>query len=201
MQQLSGAFAYFIDPSIPAKLAHLFWEPRLFARCLTLISDPLSLPFDFHTLNLTDLKCRSSVLKINDRRHLIGFSESNFCLQMDCYGPFQVRKSLNFSLAFLKHMDLVQQVVAIQRLMSLLDGNIPKTQIPAKLVRKYATYLLALDAEVAGASQKEIAELLFGIPLIESDWRGTSDYLRARVRRIIARAKVMRDGGYMDFLK
>lgn len=55
--------------------------------------------------------------------------------------------------------------------------------------------LQALDATLAGASLREVAEGLFGVDAVAADWHKDSA-LRARVRRLIRRGQALMRGGY-----
>lgn len=55
--------------------------------------------------------------------------------------------------------------------------------------------LQALDATLAGASLREVAEGLFGVDAVADDWHADSA-LRARVRRLVRRGDALMRGGY-----
>ncbi|HBP1971181.1 TPA: DUF2285 domain-containing protein [Pseudomonas aeruginosa] len=55
--------------------------------------------------------------------------------------------------------------------------------------------LQALDATLAGASLREVAEGLFGVDAVATDWHADSA-LRARVRRLVRRGEALMRGGY-----
>lgn len=55
--------------------------------------------------------------------------------------------------------------------------------------------LQALDATLAGASLREVAEGLFGADAVADDWHADSA-LRARVRRLVRRGNALMRGGY-----
>lgn len=55
--------------------------------------------------------------------------------------------------------------------------------------------LQALDATLAGASLREVAEGLFGMDAVVTDWHADSA-LRARVRRLVRRGDALMRGGY-----
>lgn len=55
--------------------------------------------------------------------------------------------------------------------------------------------LQALDATLAGASLRDLAEGLFGVDAVAADWHADSD-LRARVRRLRRRGEALMRGGY-----
>lgn len=64
----------------------------------------------------------------------------------------------------------------------------------AAMLRELHT-LQALDATLAGASLRDVAEGLFGTDVVANDWHADSD-LRARVRRLVHRGDVLMRGGY-----
>lgn len=55
--------------------------------------------------------------------------------------------------------------------------------------------LQALDATLAGASLREVAEGVFGVDAVTADWHADSA-LRARVRRLVRRGEALMRGGY-----
>lgn len=57
------------------------------------------------------------------------------------------------------------------------------------------------DALTDGATQREIARALFGEDRANQDWRGTSDSLRSRVRRLVRDAATMAHGGYRFLMR
>lgn len=61
---------------------------------------------------------------------------------------------------------------------------------------KYRTYLQMLDGEEAGASHDEMAAELF--PGTPNDYPGYAG--RDKVKKALARARELRDGGYLDLL-
>ena len=64
---------------------------------------------------------------------------------------------------------------------------------PAALLELHT--LQALDATLAGASLREMAEGLFGADAVAADWH-TDSALRARVRRLVRRGEALMRGGY-----
>lgn len=64
---------------------------------------------------------------------------------------------------------------------------------PAALLELHT--LQALDASLAGASLREVAEGVFGADAVVADWHADSA-LRARVRRLVRRGNALVRGGY-----
>jgi hypothetical protein len=61
--------------------------------------------------------------------------------------------------------------------------------------------LQALDGFLAGGSQREIAELLFGAPRVRQDWGDAGGHMRDRVRRAVRRGRKLMDGEYIALLR
>ncbi len=72
--------------------------------------------------------------------------------------------------------------------------------VPVRVVTRSALLhlraLQALDAAQAGASHREIAQLLFGLSVVVPRWHEDGE-LRAQVRHLLRRARAFRDGGYL----
>ncbi|HCA7564280.1 TPA: DUF2285 domain-containing protein, partial [Pseudomonas aeruginosa] len=64
---------------------------------------------------------------------------------------------------------------------------------PAALLELHT--LQALDATLAGASLREVAEGLFGVEAVAANWH-KDGALRARVRRLVRRGDALMCGGY-----
>lgn len=59
--------------------------------------------------------------------------------------------------------------------------------------------LQALDGFLAGASEREIASVIFGATIVARSWHSDSD-LRANVRYLIKRGRACMNGGYRKLL-
>ena len=89
-------------------------------------------------------------------------------------------------------------LAGLRLLLALRDtGHLPiaGARPPARSAR-WVEILRAHDARRDGASQREIATLLFGRARVEEDWAGRSDYMRMRVQRLLRAAEDLVAGGY-----
>jgi hypothetical protein len=68
-------------------------------------------------------------------------------------------------------------------------------------IERWIELLRVHDALADGATQREIAQALFGAERVASEWSGPSDSLRSRTRRLIRDATVMAQGGYRSLLR
>ena len=75
---------------------------------------------------------------------------------------------------------------------SLVAGTRPRPSLTSLLELHT---LQALDATLAGASLREVAEGLFGTDTVAADWHADSA-LRARVRRLVRRGNRLMQSGY-----
>jgi hypothetical protein len=74
------------------------------------------------------------------------------------------------------------------------------TDRPGRTAMLHMRTLQALDGTLAGASQRGVAEVLFGIAAVAERWHDDSD-LRAQVRRLIRRGQTLMAGGYRHLLQ
>lgn len=95
------------------------------------------------------------------------------------------------------------KLLTLRRLMALLRRQrLPRSLFPPeRRARRWMMALRALDARRAGASHREIAEVLFGQATVDGDWNGPSTYLRCRVQRLIRLGETLVQGGYRRLLR
>ncbi|MCU4119002.1 DNA -binding domain-containing protein [Variovorax sp. N23] len=80
-----------------------------------------------------------------------------------------------------------------------LAGHAPPAASARAVTRSALLHLRALqalDAAQAGASHREIAQILFGLSVVVLRWHADGE-LRAQVRHLLRRARAYRDGGYL----
>lgn len=80
-----------------------------------------------------------------------------------------------------------------------LEGHAPATASARPATRAallHARALQALDASLADASHRDIAQALFGLEAVILRWHGDSE-LRAQVRHLLRRARSFMHGGYL----
>lgn len=80
--------------------------------------------------------------------------------------------------------------------------GLPERYFPPDPHAARLTFVLrALDGWRIGATQREIATVLYGRERVERDWRDPRENLRDRVRHAIARGRSLMDHGYRAFLR
>lgn len=111
-------------------------------------------------------------------------------------GPVRLRYQLEGFTSLEDKLLTLRRLSALRRL-----GRYPVGLfLPEPAARKWVFALQAFDGWRAGASQRDIAAVLFGEARVTTDWRGVSDSLRLRLRRALNLARRLVDGGYRDLL-
>ena len=72
---------------------------------------------------------------------------------------------------------------------------------PAPWYRKLNEALVALDGYQAGASQREIAAILYGQNSAEAAWRSGDFSFKQRVHRAVDKGRALSAGGYVALLR
>lgn len=111
-------------------------------------------------------------------------------------GPVPVRFVLDYDAG------LARRVVTLRRLTALLDtGRFPKSLFPREpRAGRWLMALRAFDADADGASQREIAEVLFGPLFRATRWKADGEFLRLRVNRLLRLGRRMTATGYRALL-
>ena len=94
------------------------------------------------------------------------------------------------------------RLLTLRRLLGVCRlGHFPAGLFPAdpKMPRLVATLRVG-DALHTGASQREIARVLFGAEAVALYWDGRSDAVRSRLRRLVREARAMTAGAYRRLL-
>jgi len=164
-----------------------------------LACDVVSGPADFE---LGETGCFSAVLQgQGDCGHVVVGDGLNR-LRLDVHGgavesgPVRLRFRL-------EGVDAIEAPLLTLRRLSGLNRlrRMPQQLFPAEArVRRWTHALRALDAQQAGASQREVAEALFGLERVRTDWNQPSDYMRSQVRRMLRGARQMSRGGWRTLL-
>ncbi len=111
-------------------------------------------------------------------------------------GPVRLRCTLTG----LQEID--QKVLSLRRLcLCCRLRRMPRSlYAPEPPAGRWIDKLRAVDGVNVGASQREIADALFGERRVAAEWSRGSDCLRLRVQRLIREGRRMLRGGYRDLL-
>ncbi|CDX53847.1 conserved hypothetical protein [Mesorhizobium plurifarium] len=169
---------------------------------LPVVAEPVSSSPAMPAFEPASLPCRAIVLRLVDGgQHLLMHSAGRQ-LQLavsgsSIVGPVRLRTNAIWTAG-----ELRQRLWALECLNSLVArGRWPKRLFPPEARGSRLRFVLrALDGSVAGASYRDIAEALIGHTRVRADWTDPRDHLRDRIRRAVTRARLLMNGGYLDFL-
>ncbi|WP_235984366.1 DUF2285 domain-containing protein [Mesorhizobium neociceri] len=142
------------------------------------------------------------VLLARDKSQHVLLGNSEHTLQLAVEGadillPVALRTEAIWPATLSKH-----RLRALECLNALsLDQQLPARLFSVEKRGSRLTFVLrALDGSLAGASHRELAEVLVGQRRVDADWSDPRDHLRDRIRRAVARGRALMNGGYRDFL-
>ncbi len=156
---------------------------------------------DAHTFDLWTLPGRKTLSHDGvDLRIRIGIGASVFYFSVD--RPLTRGQRYGFALAADPHAEC--RVKAVTRFLKLMRSPCaPRRSFtliqPTRPALNHMRALQALDGELAGASQREIAGVIFGEAMTALQWTSDSA-LRAQVRALSHQGRSLMNGGYRSLL-
>lgn len=182
--------------------AATFWCPHRCPQVLPVVAERVSSSPAMPAFEPASLPCRASVLRLVDGTQHLLLHSAGRQLQLAVSGPSILGPVRLRADAVWPAGEWRQRLWALKCLNSLVAGErLPKRLfVPEARGRRLRFVLRALDGSVAGASYRDIAEALIGQTRVRADWTDPRDHLRDRIRRAVTRARVLMNGGYLDFL-
>ncbi len=175
----------------------MLWHPEVNPLVLAVEAVPGEVT-DPGTFDLRDVFALTTVLRAEGVEHVL-FSDGTRTLQVVVTsgtlldGPVSLRIPLRGFLHLGAKIDALARLHALGR-----TGRLPPSLYPAaRRARRWIEMVRAWDGEMAGASRREIAEVVFGEGVIRDRWE---DGYRARTQRLIRAARSMVQGGYLSLL-
>jgi hypothetical protein len=163
------------------------------------LSEP---PDSERCLRLSALHCRWRILLDGPLQHLLLY-DRNCSLQLRATGASLQRPVQLFAALPGAGRGTVRQLGLTAALGEFVaTGRLNPRRFPVdRRSRRLELVLRALDARMAGASDREIAILLFGERRVRADWSKGQDHLRDQVRRAVRRGRQLMNGGYRALLR
>lgn len=180
----------------------LFWRADLDPSVLAVTAEPISRKhpdaFDVaHFPGLADLvrdRAGREMAVLSDGAHQIQLQVGEGTLSD---GPIRLRYQVGGFGQVEAKLRTVARLASLRRHGCFVKRLFPDTPGAGRLVLALQAY----DGLTAGASQRDIAIALFGEKMVREEWNGSSDFLRARVQRLINLGRNMVDGGYKRLLQ
>jgi len=195
-----GLYA-FADPALRGRDAPVFWHATALKRVVRLNAGKPNGRDDAAPRRLADFQ--------GDRRAIIGADGLPLVLikGRGTHVPVAIQGLSVLTSAFkpifeLHDLDEVSaQTELLKRLQRFTEASPKAIQKPPFATdEKLHQALIALDESLAGKSYRQIAITIFGEQRVAEEWYGPSQYLKDRIRRLVARGTELMKGGYRDLL-
>lgn len=185
-----------LPPARPGELSAVQWDWTCDPSVLPVTALPAPTGFDLRCLRLPAV-----VLRSRNAEHVL-IADGPVRLRLAVLDGTLLEGAVRFHY-HLPHGHDPANLRSLRRLMMLrrcgrLSG--PRS-LPTARASRWAAVLRAWDAHCGGASQRDIACLLWGRSRVLEDWNGRSDYLRMRVYRMIHCARRLVNGDWSTLLR
>ena len=192
---------FFIDPLKNSEQVNVFWAPEKIPNVLK-----CSLILHNHNecrerLILADLKLKLTYVQSDDGLHHLLLKDKSSSLQLLFDMDLDLNTFFDFEIhlpAFCNRTKQLRSAIKLDELLSYRKFE-KFMGLSASKSYQYAQILFAHDLLQLGQSQREVARILFGEDAILDNWDGLSDYSRTKMRRIIARGRLLIKAGYSTF--
>jgi hypothetical protein len=196
-----GGYNFAENPDNPASDALIAWNDRLNPACAKIAVQKTGLHQKGFTLDRFAGRTSVVIDRLGVEHVVIGNAASRFALDVVSgsmlNGPVALTVLLENMQQSERQLSTVQTLLRVHNAASI-------DSFPSQCRKSNARLILALrahDALITGASHREIAEGLFGQVATDRDWHGSSDFLKSRVRRLVATAQSLAAGGWRSLLR
>lgn len=189
------------DPSLAASAARIFWSPCLDTSVIE-VAASRALANGCDEFDLARMPLAPTIAVSADGRQHVSLTDGFRRIRIDVTsgsildGPVR----LHYQLAGIEGIE--PKLLTIQRLLALIRlGRFARgLEKPEPRAARWVAMLRAYDALSEGASQREIASVLFGERRVQAEWRQDSDSLRLRIQRLVRSGETLVRGGYKALL-
>jgi len=198
----SGVCAFAEASGCPAHRARLLWHAALDTSVLRVAARPISSP-DRDAFDLAALADIGTIVVMPDGRGSAVISDGYRHIRLDVelgtlrLGPVLLTSMFDGLIDIDAKILTLRRLVALHRLGRFARGLHPRERVAPRWIMA----LRAHDAERGGASQRELAMVLFGTSGIDSEWNKGANFRRLRVQRLTRVGRTMIQGGYRGLLR
>lgn len=200
---ISGGCIFAERPSVAAPDATIIWAAALDPGTLRIEARPATAADGDDALDPALLRAWMTIVAGDDGREHVVLSDGWHHIRLDVdVGSFAIGGPVVLRYRLEGLLSAEELLLPLRRFLHLCrHRSFARTLFtPDRQIPRWITLLRVYDAERAGASQREIAAVLFG-PVAEREWRASSDSWRSRVRRLVREARAMAVGGYRTLMR
>lgn len=201
--QSHGGCSFAENPGLAAPDARILWSAALDPGTLTIIARPAD-PGDADSLLVEHIAPWLTCVEGPDGFEHAVLSDGWHHIRLDVAGGrLSGQQAVHLHYRLHGMTSARSRMLPLRRFLGLcqhrrfgpsLFPREPQTQRWLEMLRVH-------DAVQDGASHREIAGALYGEARVDTDWNGSSDSLRSRVRRLVRDARAMAAGGYRSLLR
>lgn len=198
----TGGFIFAEDPAREAPAARIIWHADLDPRTISALARPAD-PANPDSVSLERLAPWLQIADGEDGIQHAVLTDGRHHLRLDVTGcPL----SREHAVLLRYHVDGLtraeRQLASLHRFLAFCRHGQFHGMLfrPEPGIARRLEVLRVHDALASGASQRDIAAVLFGFRRTAQEWNGPSDWLRSRVRRLVREARTMAGGGYRRLL-
>lgn len=202
-QPIDGGYIFAEQPTIAAPDATIIWGAALDPTTLRVAAVPAVDIDSADALDPGDLSGWMTIVTERDGREHVVLSDGWRHIRLDIdAGSLAAGRPVVLRYDILGLVTAQAKILPLQRFLYLCRHHrFARTLFePDRRIPRSIMLLRVYDAERAGASQREIAQVLFGSDT-NPDWRGAGDSWRSRVKRLMREARAAAAGGYRTLMR
>jgi hypothetical protein len=194
---------YSSAPTLNARAATVFWQPELCSKVLRMTALPISAAVSAEEFSWRDMACPSVLLRGTGHGQHVLFRDNGRTLQLAVHGA-DLREPVRLVVDGAPPPVFARAQVWSQR--CFVDLHLTGKLVPSHFQRETLSprlkqVLRTLIGVQAGASHREIAQMLFGRERVAAEWCARGRPLRYKVRRTVHRGYDLMEGGYRKLLR
>jgi hypothetical protein len=157
---------------------------------------------DIDTIDFCNLNCTVTVLRSAQGGEQVRLSNGLHSIQLQALSGTVLSGPVHLTYQLDGFGRLNPKLATLRRLLAIRQLNrFPASLFPTdRRAGRWLMALQALDMSRNGVAHRLIAAQFYGQEGADLDWRGTSDWMRARVRRAIRLGTDLSNGGYLELL-
>jgi hypothetical protein len=199
-----GGFDFSEAPDKSYGDAAVFWRPEIDPSVLAVSVERIGHvdKADSDTIDFCNLNCTVTVLRSDQDGEQVRLSNGVHSIQLHALSGTVLSGPVHLTY----HLDgfgrLNPKLATLRRLLAVRQLNRFSTSLfpTDRRAGRWLMALQALDMSRGGIAHRRIAAQLYGQQNEDLDWRGSSDWMRARVRRAIRLGADLSNGGYLQLL-
>jgi hypothetical protein len=198
-----GLYA-FADPSNAARCAPVFWLPNVSRRIIRVRGVPNGESVATARLKLADFRVRRTAVIGIDGAQIVTLKGYGTYVSLDIRDVPALARPLPLVVELDRLDDLGRHTDALktlQHFMQLRPNDPPPRPAFGSDDRRFRHTLIALDESMAGKTYRQIAIAIHGEQRVAEEWGNGSDFLKDRMRRLVAKGRELMQSGYRDLLR